>query len=124
MSDNNLNNIRSFILKKKSSLPYLSTLEDAKTVITDMDHFPYTRFYRGSYLSSMPSVFEREAGWRPIHNKCYSINLPKPIAPYPNHCFQMPCSTEMPCYPQLNERIADRDAISLESNRTCIVQYR
>jgi hypothetical protein len=44
-------------------------------VVNDMDHHPYTRCFRGVYYSSEPIVMEREAGWRPLHNKCYNPGM-------------------------------------------------
>ena len=48
----NISSIRHQINMKNCSTPYFGTINDAESVITDMDHFPYTRFYRGVYNSS------------------------------------------------------------------------
>lgn len=119
----NLDIVKKQIQQKNSYKPFYS-INSIKSTITDMDHFPYQRFFRGSYLSDNPIVFEREAGYRILKNNCYKFDKETEVIPYPNHCFQMPCSTEIPCYPQLNDRIANRDSVLLESNRSCIVQYR
>lgn len=83
--------------KMQYDIPFYATQEFAQSTLTDMDEFPYKRFYRGVYNSSTPIVFEREAGWRPLHNNCYKqIGNPKNCEhPY---CWQYPCSTVYPCH--------------------------
>lgn len=72
---------------------------------TDMDHFPYQRFYRGQATSLLPIVLEREAGFhiRPTVPPTYyplvagsSVYAPDAASLY---CFQYPCGTIFPCYP-------------------------
>ena len=122
----NVASVRKQIHDKNGFNPYYGTINNAASVITDMDHFPYTRFFRGVYNSTEPVVFERETGWRPQRNSCYSINNCKSTSesPYPNHCFEAPCSTVYPCYPEYQKQIADRDALNVQLNNACIVQYR
>ena len=45
-------------------------------VLTDVDHFPYTRHFRGRYNSDRPTVWSREAGYSPLFNGCYNNALP------------------------------------------------
>jgi hypothetical protein len=71
MEDNNIKVIKDQINKKMSPYPYTISKNVINDVVTDMDHHPYTRWYRGVYYSSEPMVMEREAGWRPIKNNCY-----------------------------------------------------
>lgn len=124
-TENNINTVRNQIQMKKGFNPYYSTSEDAGTTITDMDHFPYTRFYRGKYNSNIPIVFEREAGWRPLRQSCYSMNNCKiPEQETPNHCFEGACSVVFPCYPKYLQKFSDRDALNVQLNKSCIVQYR
>jgi hypothetical protein len=99
-------------------------MNGAESVITDMDHFPYTRFFRGVYNSTNPVVLEREAGWRPRRNACYSVNYCNDKGPYPNHCFETACSTVYPCHPETLQRYSDREALLVQLNKNCIVQYR
>ena len=89
-----------------------------------MDHFPYSRFFRGVYYSSDPVVFERESGWRAERDSCYGPANCQRQDPYPNHCFQSACSTVYPCYPKYFSKYADRDSMNAQLNRSCIVQYR
>ena len=65
-------------------------------VITDQDTFPYPRFFRGIAASAKPVIFEREAGWRPREDSCYNPTFEFQIE-RPNYCWQIPCSTTLPC---------------------------
>jgi len=73
INDDNVSNIRSQIMMKKGSDPYYATASQAKSVTTDYDTFPYPRWFRGIPSSTVPIVAEREAGWRPRHDSCYTI---------------------------------------------------
>ena len=109
---------------KQGHNPYYGTVDSAASVITDMDTFPYNRFFRGEYDSTNPIIFEREAGWRPVNNTCYAnLHTSKP-SPYPNHCFEGSCSSVYPCYPSYLTKIVDREALNVQLNKSCIVQYR
>ena len=57
-------------LKNQTNQPYMSS---GPTIHTDMDTFPYPRFYRGKYDSTKAIVFEREAGWEPRKDQCYEL---------------------------------------------------
>ena len=67
----NIDNIKEQINRKKDSKPYFSTKENVRGVVTDYDHFPYRRFYRGKPESNKPVVIEREAGWRKGRSGCW-----------------------------------------------------
>ena len=94
---NNVNIIRDQIEAKVNSKPFFASQNAVNLTITDIDTFPYPRFYRGIYQSSDPVIFEREAGWRQRHDSCY-----EPITTYdykePKYCWQVPCSTVFPCH--------------------------
>jgi hypothetical protein len=126
LNEYNIENIRSQIQAKKMSLPYYSTANQAMEVVTDYDTFPYPRYFRGVANSTLPIVAEREAGWRMRRDECYKViepdNLPKKDPP--NLCFQAPCSTVYPCYPEYLTKYSDKEALDLILNRTCTVQYR
>lgn len=51
-------------LKENSSDAYFASPEITKSVATQMNHYPYTKFFTGVYNSSKPVVFEREAGYK------------------------------------------------------------
>ena len=97
ITQDNVNAVRNGIaFKLNYNVPYYATIQDATTVITDQDHFPYKRNFRGVYNDSSPTVFEREAGWRPRHDDCYK-EMVTPTYYRPNYCWQAPCSTVFPC---------------------------
>jgi len=67
-------------------------------VKTDINEFPYPRFFRGSASSTSPIFWEREAGYCPIvspikDTPIYDLGQNEYISP----CFQLPCSTILPC---------------------------
>lgn len=121
----NVHNVREQIALKKSCQPHLATVNDSAQVLTDYDTFPYPRWFRGIPDSSQAIVAEREAGWRPRHDDCYKVLIPKDKnTRYPNHCFEGSCSVTYPCYPEYLTKYADREALNVILNKTCISQYR
>ena len=103
---NNVLSVRGEIARLISSFdPYVATAVQAEKVLTDIDHFPYTRRYRTSPSDFYPRVMEREAGFRPMDNECYaSADKLLMHDSYPNNCFQTPCSTVDLCIPGKNPR--------------------
>jgi hypothetical protein len=67
-------------------------------------YFPYPDWWRGQYLSDIPIIVEREAGFRPRILRQYSktnADVPDvPDVPYPQHCFRPGIKTRYPCYPE------------------------
>lgn len=124
MNDLNVAHIRAQIRAKNSSGPFFATAGNAVQTITDHDTFPYPRYYRGIAGLSDPVIADREAGWRKRHDSCYEVNAPPIWDNYPNHCFQSACSTVYPCYPEYITKYADKEAMDLLLNRTCVVEYR
>jgi len=124
INQHNVVNVREMIALKKNSHPYYATSLSTTNALTDMDHFPYSRFYRGVVGFDQPVLIEREAGWRPVDNRCYRLNKPYTDTAYPNHCFETACSTVYPCYPQYLQKFSDRNALNVQLNRACISQYR
>ena len=126
LNQNNIESVRDMIAKKKGDMPYHATQDTASNVITDFYHFPYNRYFRGHFSSPTPIVAEREAGFRPRHDECYKIEIPPSgeSSPYPNHCFEGPCSLVTPCYPAYLRKYSDRDAMNVQLNKACTVQYR
>ena len=120
----NVKNIRSQILRKQNYNPYFATLDKGSIALTDYDHFPYQRYFRGIPNSNRPVVAEREAGWRPIYNKCYDDDLSTIKKDEYNFCFETACSTVYPCHPEYLAKYADRDALNVMLNNDCISQYR
>ena len=99
-SSANIQRIQEYIRKKnKGYFPGIAPATLLVPISTDMDNFPYNRFYRGMATCSSPRVFDREAGYRPWRQDLYQqlpSTLPPP-GPRPNGCFQIPCSTILPC---------------------------
>jgi len=113
--------IREQINRKTSATPYLANGRTVSHVITDMDHHPYSRWFRGVYYYPDPVIMEREAGFRPIENGCYSANVRRSASPEPKYCFEPPCNTIFPCNPR---SFADKTALERRVDRECLVQYR
>lgn len=124
ITDSNVQNVRQQIHNKLGSNPYIGTATQAQQIITDMDHQPYTRFYRGVYWSSDPVAMEREAGFRKVKNYCYINSDCVTSTGYPNNCFETACSTVYPCYTEYLDKFADKNALNVQINKACITQYR
>ena len=96
--------------------PYYATGNVAQSIKTDMDSFPYTRYYRGNADSVNPIVFNREAGMRETHNWCYQSKkcICSDYKPT-NWCWEGPCSVVLPCVPPITTGVAslDRSAINI-----------
>jgi len=50
----------------------LTTADKVHYSITDQDHFPYTRRYRGEVISDDPIIMDRLAGFRPVQDAAYA----------------------------------------------------
>lgn len=124
MNQYNVNNTRKMINAKKSNKPYYANALTSVGVITDFDHFPYTRFWRGIPDSVHPVVIEREAGWRSREDQCYQTQGSTEQPMYPNNCFEAPCSVVYPCQPKFLQRFTDKEALDIQLNKNCVVQYR
>lgn len=110
---------------KKGREPVHLPPEAAAYVVTDYDEHPYGRWYRGDYRVSYPRVAEREAGYRPVENRCYSFTSPPipegaEVGNYPNHCFQSAPSVVFPCYPTSLRKYSDKDELEIMLNRAKI----
>lgn len=123
ITTNNVNYIQEQIAKKLNyNNAYYATDNIVMNAINDMDHFPYKRFYRGVYYEDKPVTFEREAGFRERHDPCYTPYIPSEVTTYPKHCFEAPCSTVYPCYPDYLRKYADKQEMEVLLNRTCVVK--
>lgn len=122
-TEKSIDSVRSSI-ERKIRGPYLANNKTVLNSVTDQDHHPYTRYFRGVYYFPDPIVMEREAGWRPIHNNCYDMVIPRQPETNPHHCYEAPCTTTFPCYPQYLTKYADKNALDVMINNACVVQYR
>jgi hypothetical protein len=100
--------------------PYYARKNTVRNMVTDMDEFPYNKYFRGQYNSEAPIVFDREAGWRLRNDRCYQglVGYAEPL--YPNHCFEAPCSTVYPCQPKYSKDQGDSAAINVWLNKNCV----
>lgn len=57
--------IEQSINQKNSYQPFWPNGKQIKLTLTDMDHFPYRRFFRGVYNEPIPIIHSRYAGYRP-----------------------------------------------------------
>jgi hypothetical protein len=118
----NKNFVGNMIKNKNNYNPYYSS---GPSTMTDVDTFPYPRYYRGDFSSEYAVIFEREAGWRTQKNKCYANPVVKDeVKYYPNHCFQGAPSTTYPCYPEYLRKYADKDEMGLQLFKTSVNEYR
>lgn len=124
LNEQSIESVRKEISKKTSHRPYFANSQTVDNSVTDMDHHPYTRWFRGVYYYPDPIIMEREAGWRVRQDQCYSLNIPYTPESDPQHCYEIPCSTTLPCYPKYLTKYADNDALNVMINHTCISQYR
>ena len=104
---------------KNSPNVYYATQKDTRQVITDFDHFPYQRWYRGVHTSPYPVIIEREAGYRQQEQSCYKEKIITK-SEYPKHCFEGPASVVYPCYPDYLRKYADKAEMEIMLNRVCV----
>lgn len=99
-NSNNRATIANYIQSKiHSQHGILTPASFIKPITTDMDIFPYNRFYRGMVDCPSPRVFDREAGYRRWNQTAYIPHFdPAIVTPRKfEGCFQIPCSTILPC---------------------------
>lgn len=125
----NVNNVRKQIESMQNSTrrhlpPFIATVQNAESVITDYDSFPYKRWYRGVAISTTPVIAEREAGFRTRHDQCYQSNIPVINTPNPGICFQPSCSTIFPCYQSTSKLHQDMEDAYQHINDVCIISNR
>lgn len=117
-----MENIFDLMKQKMKPKPFFATNNMVKTIITDMDHHPYTRWYRGRYYLDNPVIMDREAGFRKINNSCYQLIIPKEKEIDPEHCWEFPCTTISRCVPKFS-RYSDQEVIQSYINRNMPIQY-
>ena len=124
LNERSIDSIRYAISKKISANPYFANNKTVTNTITDMDHHPYTRSFRGVYYYPDPIVLEREAGYRKMNDLCYEIVSTKKPDVLPEHCFETACTTILPCRPSYLVKYADKDKLEVMLNRSCISEFR
>jgi hypothetical protein len=83
--------------KINSQNPYFPSANSIFKVKTDINIFPYNRFFRGSRFDMDPRIWDREAGWSPIQETIDTQNDVNMSLLNSNICFQLPCTTILPC---------------------------
>jgi hypothetical protein len=116
-----MNEVQQLIKLKNQDRPYQSS---GPKVITDMDTFPYPRFYRGRYESEIPVILEREAGWRKRCDNNYVYTPERVELPYPNHCFQSAVTTVYPCRPEYERKYSDKKEMDIQLYNSRVNEYR
>lgn len=85
---------------------------------TDIDHFPYTRFYVGQHASDFPHIHSRRAGYRMLTNYLYKSSDPSKSCeqylnpkdewesslPFVETIFESGCSKTFPSYHPDNKK--------------------
>lgn len=103
----NVSTVQHEIAKKLNyNIPYYATHSSIQGVMTDMDNFPYKRFFRGVYYNDRPVVLERETGWRPLNNPCYRDQVVNDVKEQ-TYCWQSACNTVQPCNKKLYQKAAE-----------------
>jgi len=64
---------------------------------TDINEFPYPRFYRGQALNPKPIVWEREAGISTLLKPSPLVYSSPSVDASSLYCFEAPCNTTFPC---------------------------
>jgi len=124
LNQHSIESVRRKIRQKTSHNPSFSTNKTVLNVVTDYDHHPYGRWFRGVYYFPDPIIAEREAGWRPLRDSCYDLNIPFQPEQEINLCFEPACSTTFPCVPEVAQRYTDLQTLNKLVNKDCLVQYR
>ena len=109
VTNNSINFVQHQIAQKNSSTPYYADRHIVSNAITDMDVFPYPRFFRGIPTDPNPNVFEREAGFRNLYPDGYTPLLKLEASPKPNVCFRPACTTIQPCLGTSERNIAQME---------------
>ena len=65
--------LKKMINLKNSNTPFLMTKNAVQNTITDMNRFPYNRFYRGQVGNTHPTVMSREAGYCPVEKSITNV---------------------------------------------------
>lgn len=120
----NINSIQEQIRRKQSDKPHHATIGDVAGFTTDVDHFPYTRHFRGVYNGDTPIIYSRDAGWRPRRDSCYTQEQQQYPKLKPNHCFSGACNSVKPCRPEELNPISDKEAVDLTLQNRNIIDYR
>jgi uncharacterized membrane protein len=79
------------------NLVYYPTASTVRNIHSGMDHFPYTKFFRGDYKSNTVNVYDRMAGFTPLRDCRYQPRVIETPNTQPTYCWEAPCSVIYPC---------------------------
>lgn len=89
--------IQQMLTQESGYFPHPKFLEETRT---DVNEWPYTRYFRGKPQSDIPFFWEREAGYQKILPD-KPVPMYEPLLQEPDTkggCFQSACNTIFPCY--------------------------
>jgi hypothetical protein len=89
---------------QNDNIPYYPTVSTVRSINSQIDHFPYTKFYEGDWRSNSVRFFDREAGYRKLDNACYRSSCQSIPDVRPDLCFEGPASVTYPCHRENLER--------------------
>ena len=97
-----MNDELNYLISKKNdySMPYYATWHTVKNFKTDMNLFPYPRFYRGKYELTQPVIMDRKAGYRQLISGSGSGSFNREENSK-DLCFESACSVVLPCKKKL-----------------------
>jgi len=85
--------------KVNSQGPYFPNPNIIFKTKTDVNVFPYQRFFRGVAADMHPNIWDREAGYSPLISTIDTTNdVNQALFEKSTTCFQYPCTTILPCY--------------------------
>lgn len=90
---------REIAAKINAQRPYAPPPDSIFRVRTDVNIFPYNRFFRGRRTDFQPRIWDREAGWSPLQQEIDTRNPVNMSLQDSDACFQIPCTTILPCKP-------------------------
>lgn len=106
--------LQDLLRQKQQFEPMRVYPNDVKEVPTEVNHFPYMKFYRGQYLETVPHIFNRDAGYAKPTQLQYFI--PPAVGIQEREvAFQIPCSTILPNYAPRAYNAYKSDLTSLSS---------
>jgi hypothetical protein len=113
--------LRNQIMQKLDyNKPFVGKLGDVMFAPTDVDNFPYNRYYRSVYNNPDADVYDRRAGYCVTNNKAYECPKPPQDTYTPDNCFSASAKTVYPCYPPYFYQYAEADARNAALNRQVI----
>jgi hypothetical protein len=121
----NIKNVRKMIDRKVGILGqqnFYVKENEIKGVFSDVDQMPYTRLYRGDPFTNEAVTWSGDSGFKPRMNGFYKPLVEGPMSNSDPLCFQTPCSTVYPCYPQYLQKGQDK-ASELLQDRYCVKRY-